>query len=102
MGYFSNGTEGDIFVANFCARCIHGQNELEGCPVDDAHRLFAYEECNNKSNAKTILDMLIERKPDLSNECKMFVPVHVAKRCRRTGCEQGAAPDRDGYCEDCS
>jgi hypothetical protein len=82
VGYFSNGTEGAIFEEQFCRRCIHyGPVEGPGCPVWLAHLLFAYEECNSDSNAKTILDLLIECKeitaddglPLPVNECQMFV-----------------------------
>jgi hypothetical protein len=82
VGYFSNGSEGMDFEEQFCRRCIHyGPEEGPGCPVWFAHLLFAYEECNSDSNAKTILDLLIERKqitaddgfPLAVNECKMFV-----------------------------
>ncbi len=34
MGYFANGTEGDIYEARYCARCIHrGDPDGPGCPV---------------------------------------------------------------------
>lgn len=113
MGYFSNGTHGDMFEGEYCARCIHGDatrspDAKEGCPVMLAHILFAYEECNTKSNAKAILDMLIEPRPDgMFNECKMFVRVDgvvndEVRRCRRTDCLRAATTERDGYCAECA
>lgn len=85
MGYFSNGTEGGMFIESWCSRCVNWRDlddgRGEGCPVYDAHLIFAYEECDSNSNAKAILDMLIVRKVvtasdgfDLPvNECAMFV-----------------------------
>ena len=82
MGYFSNGTEGQIYEEAYCLRCIHyGPEEGPGCPVWFAHLLYAYEECNSDSNAKAMLDMLIPRVPhtfedgithDINGECTMF------------------------------
>lgn len=37
-----------------------------------AHILYAYEECNSKSNAKSILDLLIPEQNDFPAECSMF------------------------------
>ena len=86
MGYFSNGTEGELFRESYCYRCVNWRdlddNRGPGCPIMDAHHLFAREECNNESNAKTILDMLIPRRmitasdgfPLPINECAMFIP----------------------------
>jgi hypothetical protein len=89
MGYFSNGTEGMIYEETYCQRCVHsdlGEGKEIGvdppCPIWMAHFLFAYEECNSTSNAKTMLDMLIPRVPhtfsdgithEINGECAMFV-----------------------------
>ncbi len=74
MGYFSNGTEGSAYEEHYCRNCIHfGPEDGPGCPVWFAHLLFAYEECNSESNAKTMLDLLIPRNADGNNEeCAMF------------------------------
>lgn len=70
MGYFSNGTEGRIYEATYCAKCVHSEN---GCAVWDAHFLRNYEECNNENS---ILHLLIPQSKDgLRNEkCLMFWP----------------------------
>jgi hypothetical protein len=73
MGYFSNGTEGDMYEVQFCNHCKH-ENEEKGCPVMLTHVLYAYEECNNESNAKRMLDMLIPREGIENKQCTMFVP----------------------------
>lgn len=61
MAYFSNGTEGQLYEEKWCSRCVHrnGLDGRTGCPVMLAHILYAYEECNSKSNAKSMLDFLI-------------------------------------------
>lgn len=74
MGYFSNGTEGQMYEEQWCDRCEH----QEGCAVWTAHMLCNYEECNKENS---ILHQLIPRSKDkLSNErCRMF----IAKRAMR-------------------
>jgi hypothetical protein len=72
MGYFSNGSEGDCYEAEFCSRCVHqnGPDGESGCAVMLAHLLRNYDECNNK---ESILHILIPRDKDGWNEqCKMF------------------------------
>ncbi len=94
MGYFSNGTEGEMFEERWCANCRHsdisGGREIgvdPPCPVWMAHSLYAYELCNEKEHpGKVILDMLIPRKMvkasdgfDLPvNECAMYSPINGA------------------------
>lgn len=80
MAYFSNGCEGDAYEAEYCNRCVNWRDKNDdrgpGCPVWDCHLLFAYDECNRKSNAKTMLDLLIpmmKNKP-YAAECSMFLP----------------------------
>jgi len=70
MGYFSNGSEGELYYEDFCSRCIHDKDQ--SCPVWGAHLMYNYQECNN---ADSILHMLIPRSPDrLSNEqCLLFI-----------------------------
>jgi hypothetical protein len=75
VGYFSNGTEGAMYEEDYCNRCVHrGNDEDGGCVVWLAHLMYSYTECNSKSNAKHILDLLIPPSKDhLYNEqCRMF------------------------------
>lgn len=71
MGYFSNGSEADDYVARYCSRCAHSPNgDSVGCAVMDAHWEHNYEECNNPNS---ILHMLIPRGANGFNEqCRMF------------------------------
>jgi hypothetical protein len=83
MGYFSNGTAGMDYEAEYCEKCAHfGPEDGPGCPVWAAHLLWAYELCNDKeSPGKKMLDMLIPRGKDGGNErCAMFVPLRVRGR----------------------
>ena len=74
MGYFSNGTEGDMFEDKWCSRCVHvGPPDGPGCPVMLAHVLHNYNECNNPDS---ILHLLITRgkaENGFHQECRMFV-----------------------------
>lgn len=76
MAYFPNGTAGAIFEERWCSRCIHeGNHEMgEGCPVNLAHLLYAYELCNERDHpGKVILDMLIpDDDPTEIPKCAMF------------------------------
>lgn len=78
MGYFSNGTEGDMYREKWCERCVHGiaGGDDLGCPVWDAHLLYAYRLCNEKPAAnpgKAMLDMLIPREGLGNGQCAMFI-----------------------------
>lgn len=68
MGYFPNGTAGEMYEAQYCSRCIHDGD----CAVMLAHLMHNYAECNKP---KSILHLLIPiTKDGLDNEqCKMFV-----------------------------
>jgi len=64
MGYFPNGTSGQIFEEEFCDHCLHNEG---ACPVWTAHMIYNYDECNNPNS---ILHMLI---PKDCSTCNMFV-----------------------------
>jgi hypothetical protein len=73
MGYFSNGTEAEMYAERYCARCMHGprRNPDEGCAVWLLHMLHNYEECDKPDS---FLNLLIPRaQGDVGNEqCAMF------------------------------
>jgi hypothetical protein len=74
MGYFSNGTEGQIYEEHYCNKCV---NNADGaCPVWGIHLLYNYQQQDNKA-IKGILDQFISRSKDgLGNDkCNMFVEV---------------------------
>lgn len=72
MGYFANGTEGEIYEAKYCNRCIHNDYDERLCAVWIAHIRYSYSECNNP---KSILSVLIPSSPDGpgNGQCKMFI-----------------------------
>ncbi len=67
MGYFANGTSGEIYEEMYCYHCIH----YTDCPILGMHFLFNYTKDTEK---RAILDWLIPRSKDgLHNEkCTMF------------------------------
>lgn len=82
MGYFSNGTEGDLYESEYCSRCIHSQKE-GGCAVMLAHMLHNYKECNNEDS---ILHLLIPRdEKGFNKQCEMFTEM--------ARCHKGKLPD---------
>lgn len=97
MGYFSNGTEGDNYEAEFCNRCAH-EDGAQGCPVMLAHILHAYSEAGKGSAAEEILTLLIPRKKTGGNErCRMFISRDQVKRSTASRGAQHKAPD-GGVC----
>jgi len=66
MGYFSNGTEGDMYEAEWCNNCVH----YDQCAVWLLHMLHNYDECNN---GNSFLHVLIPRDSNGRNlKCEMF------------------------------
>ena len=76
--YFANGTEGEIFEAKWCARCLHNvkpHGESPGCPVLYVHSLFNYEQCGDDEGAKAIhgiLSTMIAPQSDIGSPCITF------------------------------
>lgn len=77
MGYFSNGTEGELYRERWCEHCRHDGNHDDDpfCEVWSLHLQFNY---GQTGDAKTILTALIPRSADgLTNEqCGLFVQQH--------------------------
>lgn len=78
MGYFSNGTEGDLYEAEHCATCRHGGGETE-CPIWFVHLLHAHGECGTQSAGEDILNLLIPREGARNGKCLMHLPVVADK-----------------------
>lgn len=73
MGYFSNGTEGELYFEEYCSRCVHDDEEKgKHCPIWGLHLLHNYEECNKKDS---FLHVLIPRNKEgcFNEACTMFV-----------------------------
>lgn len=73
MGYFSNGSEGEGYIEEWCSRCEHWDEG--GCPVWLAHTIHNYAECNNK---ESILHMLIPREGFGNGRCGMFIEARAS------------------------
>lgn len=76
MGFFSNGTEGDMYQSQFCARCINwkdvGDGRGAGCPVWDLHMLYNYDQ-HKKASTEAALAMFIPRDAaGWNRQCAMF------------------------------
>ena len=76
MGYFSNGSAGDSYIAQWCLRCVNWRDRHddrgEGCPVYDLHLLYNYDQ-HKKDSTKRALEMFIPRDEHGGNgRCQMF------------------------------
>lgn len=80
MGYFSNGTEGELYQHKYCNRCIHDQNE--DCPIWFMHLVH-----NGSGGAiGDILNTFIPREGIYNEKCVMFIPkekVNESVYCQR-------------------
>lgn len=76
MGYFSNGTEGEMYIDQVCSKCSHE----DGCPVMALHMMHNYDECNKPNS---FLHVLIPRREDgLGNKkCTMFIAKDSPRPC---------------------
>lgn len=86
MGYFQNGTSGDMFREAYCDRCIHDdpENEHDGalCPIWTLHLGWNYDAVGKQDDPareavrrakQEALDAFIPRTKDGDNEkCLMF------------------------------
>ena len=96
MGYFPNGTSGDLYQEHICERCRHhpDHDDLEqpSCAVWFAHMERNYKDCNNPDSP---LHILIPRNAKGENErCRMFIakpdaPLFEASSGERTDADQG-------------
>ena len=75
MGYFPNGTAGDMYQAKYCDHCVHwvlvdSRSDTYGCPCLDAHAIWNYEECNKEDS---VLHKMIPRDHNgFNEECLFF------------------------------
>ena len=67
MGYFANGTCGDLYEAQWCDRCVHHG----GCAVWLLHQVWNYEQIDNEIK-KDCLDSFIPRQGVENAQCQMF------------------------------
>ncbi len=73
MGYFSNGTEGDIYESEYCRKCVHHDHvpgEDEPCPIWTLHVFYNGDE---NSEIQDMLNTFIPQKGVHNEKCKMFI-----------------------------
>lgn len=75
MGYFSNGTEGEMYMARWCERCVHWRDDKDGrgdgCPIWDLHLLYNYDQ-HKKPSTERALAMFIPYVDGHNSQCVMF------------------------------
>jgi hypothetical protein len=83
MACFSNGTGGESYYEEYCARCVHDWRnkplDEPTCPVWYFHLEWNYMACDPKDDAgrimKHVLDVTIPQDDDGHNlQCRMFIP----------------------------
>ena len=103
MGYFPNGTAGEMYEAKWCSRCVHHLGgEHESCPIMVLHFLWNYDACNgNEEDATDLakarhlaLGVFIEQKGAGNEECTMF---HEGTADERAVASGSAAPFKRVY-----
>ena len=75
MGYFSNGTEGDMYIDRYCFKCLNRTTREgeggDGCPIWDLHMVYNY---TKDTTIRMMLNEIIPRDEKGYNlKCKMFL-----------------------------
>ena len=74
MGYFANGTEGELYRERYCYQCAHYSDYSDDeCPVWDAHLMSNYNQ-NGNDDLVFVLENLIPRAGAGNGQCAMFIP----------------------------
>jgi hypothetical protein len=73
MGYFSNGTEAEIYENEYCRKCVHYYKDdgIDPCAIMAAHVFYQDVDCW-RDCAEEILDMLIPREGAHNGQCTLF------------------------------
>ena len=73
MGYFPNGTSGEIYQEMYCSNCLH--DEKGDCMVWLAHLVTSYNDGKGEtSEAGKVLDLLIPNDNNIGcKQCAMFI-----------------------------
>ena len=78
MGYFSNGTEGERYQAQYCSRCVHDDPD-KGCEIWGAHVVYL-SDSKNQPSVGGVLNMLIPMEGTTNLQCKLFYPAPATER----------------------
>jgi len=80
MGYFPNGTAGEIYREQYCDRCVHGRGgDGPMCPIWVLHLERNYKDCNDK---ESLLHRLIPKQELDNGACVMFIEDPYADQIR--------------------
>lgn len=74
MGYFSNGTEGEMYEEEYCYKCLN-YNEEQGCQIMNLHLFWNYEaQRENGEDKKYALNWFIppDKEGIFNQQCRMF------------------------------
>lgn len=76
MGYFPNGTSGQIYQEQYCANCLHDVHK--DCAVWLAHLVTKYcDKDGQTSEAGKVLNFLIPNDDAIGcKKCTMFIAAH--------------------------
>jgi len=67
VGYFSNGSEGAQYQAEFCENCVH--DDHQDCPIWALHLIYN----GNEEMEQNVLNPLIPRDGIWNAQCKLYV-----------------------------
>ena len=97
MAYFSNGSEGDRYQAEYCERCVHGANN-QPCPVLGLHYEWNYEAVGENGDAakRYALNTLWPMQDGFPAQCLMFTPAILPAVVAEMERARATFPDADG------
>jgi hypothetical protein len=74
MGYFANGTEGELYEQEFCSRCINApeDGDASACPVISLHMQWNSDHHRDETK-EAALDFFIPRRNGINQKCRMFI-----------------------------
>jgi hypothetical protein len=76
MGYFPNGTAGDMYEADYCNKCIN-EDEEKGCPIMMLHLMWNYDAVDpktaeNKARRQALEAFIPTDREGWNQQCRMF------------------------------
>jgi hypothetical protein len=87
MGYFPNGTSGEMYISQYCCKCINWRDNgsgSEGCPIMDLHSLWNYDAAGkdaDKIKGEALEHFIPRNEKGENGECVMFqLPILPTRR----------------------
>ena len=88
MAYFSNGTEGECYEAEYCSGCVNfrtqGDEGGDGCAILDLHLQWNYDQITAATDSLIVLaaatkhealEHFIPTDKGDNKQCRMFLPI---------------------------